>query len=405
MPIHRTHLVALLACTTNAALTARAIADTGIYLGTDLSIEAGEILTISETTLTVEDREGRVQRIPLRNLSELGLVLPPPIPAPIEGRYFVELTDGQRVVIDLAESPDPESITGNAPGLGIVTIPLDRIRLLSSVPTRAPQEPSDADRVTLLNGDVLTGFVAELGKEILIESDTGVITTVKLARAGSVQLANPTEPISRESIYVHDSLGFTIIAHEFDVEPDLTLTIQADAAPLGIASNGEERVTYRPDNARFTSFEIDRPTERTIGLASREIESTRPTGGRRWTPEPTTLASKATPHFEDVFLPAPAEVRFRLPEAADAFATGITHRGGHWTDCRASVFAELRDGSRILLAERSVIASNRFDAPIEPVSVDLPDGAVALILAVEPGRFGAIQDAVIFTKPRIRVSD
>jgi len=379
-----------------------ASAEQAAFLRTDLSIGSGEIVSIDGSWLTVEDPSGSAGRVPLDRIDRVDVRNAGHRPPPETGRYFVDLVDGQRLIVDVSESPDPESLTGRAAGLGPVSIPIERIRLVSAAAPEQHAPPPAADRVTLLNGDVLTGFVASLGAEVVIESDSGATTTIGLARARSIELANPPEPPARDAVFVSDTSGSVIIAREFSVGPDLTFTVETDAAALGVASNGAERVAYKPEHARFVSLSVRRVASSIVGIGDLQPDSVEPTGGRRWTPDPVNAAPDTPPRIADVFLPAPAAVRFELPRGAVRFATGVSHRGGPWTDCTASVFVETRAGVRVGLGQRRITSESE---PAEPIEAELPADAVAIVFEVDPGRYGAIQDAVVFVKPRVVVRD
>ena len=106
----------------------------------------------------------------------------------------------------------------------------------------------------------------------------------------------------------------------------------------------------------------------------------------------------------DVRMPAPGEAVYDLPPGVRAarFACAVrADAPGPWTDCVASVHAETTGGDRVLLGEARVTASTSEIS----VAADLPDGVRAIVLRVDPGRYGAVQDSVVFAAPRLRVAD
>lgn len=383
----------------------QAPSDTGVYVNLDLTIGSGDIVSVTESTLTLETPSGRTERIPLDRLHGLGLPLPPPTPEPLEGRYFVRLIDGQRLAVDLGHSTDPDTIAGSAPGIGEVVIPVERIQAISVMPLSYSELPLDSDRVTLLNGDVLTGFVVSLGHEIAIESEAGLITRIDIERARSVQLANPAAKPDNEAVYVFDSAGFVLIAETFNADITGALTLQTDAFALGAESNGEGRLTYEPDSVGFAGLMVHRTSDRIVDLDELSQAPAVPTGGRRWAPEPELTAAVTPPRFPDLFMPAPASVRYELPRGAVSFAAGVAHRGGAWTNCVASVLAQQPDGTTVQLGELAIDASTHPGETIGTIRADLPADTVAIVFEVDPGVYGAVQDAVVFVKPRIRVRD
>lgn len=403
MPTHRS--IPMLALF--AAAACHAHADTAVFLTTDLSIGSGEIIAITEDTLTLMDPSGATERIPMDRISRIDASVIPATATERPGLRFVELTDGQRLAIEITDSPDPDALAGRSPALGRVTIPLERVRSISGdQPSDTPRDiRQDTDHVTLTNGDVLAGFVAAMGTEITIESDNGVLNTIELARVRSVRLANPADEPARVSVLVHDSLGNALLARSFSVAPDGSLSVQADAAPLGLASNGEDRIEYQPDATRFVALSVRRPDARVIPLVNLMADPARATGDRRWTPSPEALTNATPPHIPDLFMPAPASVRYEIPRGAYRFAAELAHRGGPWTDCVASIHAELRDGTLVTLGTQPIDAATRPGDQIGSIHADLPENTRALIFEVDPGAYGAVQDAVVFSRPRLRVRD
>jgi hypothetical protein len=74
---------------------------------------------------------------------------------------------------------------------------------------------------------------------------------------------------------------------------------------------------------------------------------------------------------------------------------------GAWTDCVARVEAELADGARVVLGEHRLTQEN----PGAEINAELPAGTRAIVLVVDPGRYGAVQDGVVFVSPRVLLAN
>jgi hypothetical protein len=417
--------IGLLLIVALATLCAQAQAESVVLLNTDLTMQRAELVGIADDVVTIIDTDQRTARVPIERIAivsaeiiSLGTLpaqpmidrgpdnLDPEAPGvtreSIENEQspvFVDLIDGQRLRVTVASSDDPEVLVGIADGFGPVRIPLERI--LRVARPGAPEQPTPAlsDRVVLGNGDTLAGFVAAIGSSVRIESEVGV-TEIPIGRVAEIHLANPPEPTP--GVLVRDTTGTVLLAQSFSVDADRRLRITTESAPLGIDSDGQPLASDQRSTLRFAGMRVVRPDQHVRSLAAVPPARVTPTGGRRWTPDPEHARATAAPaELGDVFLPAPASVRYEIPRGASRFATEITHRGGAWTACTVLVQAEQRDASLTLLG------SFEIDAFIRTESIDsrLPDDTVAIILTVEPGLYGAVQDAIVFGKPRLLIRD
>jgi len=421
------------------AIAPACLGDAAVYLTTDLSIVRAELVGIADDTMTVLDENDRATRLPLDRIESVGLDvasvatlprqqapqeplllddlgipdenfggLPDDVLTGIDDEdvddadapVFVDLVDGQRLLLAIEPGTNPDLIAGDAAGYGRVSIPIERVVRIARPGAPTEPEPTESDLVLLTNGDALSGFVASIGHDVTIETDVGGSTTVPLSRIAEIRLANPIEPTT--GVFVADATGTVVRAHAFGVDADGILRITAQAAPLGIESNGEPLATDSRPGLRFASLRIHRPDQQVVALDASPPTDVQPTGDRRWTPAPESLPRASRPAMlGDVLLPAPATVRYDVPRGAARFATGVSHSGGPWTDCNAVAHAEQRDGSFVLLG----LVGIRADSPHGSIAADLPKGTIAIVLSVEPGRYGAIQDSVVFMKPRLLIRD
>lgn len=397
-----------------AILSALALACLGADAGpvrvlhADLRLENATLIGADDAGVTLRPDDGRARRVPLGSLLAVSAGATDALPR-IEGvaepanRVFVELVDGQRLLVDLAETGDPDAIAGPVLGLGAGRIPLERVARVArpGSPWHAPAP--DADLVLLTNGDRLGGFVAAIGPVVRVETDDGAVSEIPLGLIDEIRLANPPEPAP--GLIVTDDRGVALRPRVFGIDEDLVLAISVDPGPLGVDSRGEDTIAYTPSGARLLSMRVVSGQGRALALAARPPGSVRPTGDRRWTPEPETLPARDPAiGLGDLRMPGPAEAVFPIEPGVRAarFAGAVRAAApGDWTDLIVRVHAETRVGERVPLAEHRLTRSG----PHAEIAADLPEGVRAVVLEVDPGRFGAVQDAVVFEAPRLLVRE
>lgn len=397
MPTHRSIPVLLVAA--GLAGSVASAQDIVRVLTEDLRLSEGMLVEMDETALVIRDAEGRSVRIPTDDLSALSMgrsgAQLPELPSPAPERLFVELTDGQRVVIDLAASGDPDALVGMVLGLGAARLPLDRVARLARPGADWHAPTPDADEVHLTNNDRLIGFISRVGPVVAIEHTDGRVSEVPLDRVREVRLANPAQ--ITPGLLVTDNLAVTLRVHTMRVGSNATLSLTTGAQSVGVDSRGEDALAYERPGARLAGFRSHDSITAVHPLAA--PVSVSPTGGRRWTPDPVRNP-RGDPHFglDDWTLPAPAELVIELPAGTSRFAGNIAARGGVWTDCVVSILSEDAAGNRTPLAEHPLTASS----PAVPLNLEVPASARRLVVSVDPGPFGAVQDTVVLSAPRLR---
>lgn len=373
--------------------------DLARVLTEDLRLTEGVLIELDELNAVLRDAEGRPVRITTDDLTALSMGRSPSrlpaLPSPAPERVFVDLVDGQRVVMDLGVSDDPDALVGVVLGLGPARLPLDRVARLARPGADWHAPTPDADEVHLTNNDRLTGFISRVGPVVAIEHADGRISEVPLDRVREVRLANPA--LATPGLFVTDDLGVTLRAYSLRVGSNTMLTLTTGAQSVGVDSRGEDAVGYDRPTARLAGVRVVDPANAVRPLSA--PTSVTPTGDRRWTPDPI-LTPAGDPHLGlgDWTLPAPAEVVVDLPAGTDRFAATLSARGGEWTDCLVVILMEDAAGIRTPLAHHTLTASS----PGVPLSLELPASARRLVVSVDPGRFGAVQDTVVLTAPRLR---
>lgn len=385
-------------------------ADTPVRMLTaDLRLQRAHLIELDENTAVVRAADAPPTRVALASLVAITAGGPGQLPTfagvPGASRVFIELTDGQRLVVDIGPSQDPEAVIGRVVGLGQGRIPLQRIARIARPGAAWQAGTPTADIVRLTNGDVLTGFVDSIGATVSVESDSGVAARIPIDRVAEIRLANPAEPAP--GLLVTDDQGVTLFARSVGVDESGRVRITTDPGVLGVDSRGEDTIAYERPGARLMGLRTAAGATRrapVLPLAVRTPETVRPTGERRWTPAPVTdRDDDPVLAIPDIRMPAPAESVYPLApgSGADRFACEVAPSDpGPWTDCTARVWALAADGTRTLIGEQRITAGT-VNAPIAGA---VPPGTRAIVLEVDPGVSGAVQDAVTFIAPRVRTN-
>lgn len=423
---NRRSILVLLAGVAAAGPVSLAAAQTSLRVLTDdLGLRRAELVEIDESSVLLREADGRSTRVGLETVLAISVAgvpdrLPEPPPAVLANaavgaeRFFVELTDAQRIVLDILPGEDAEVLTGAAFGLGQARIPLDRVARIAraGAPWRVPVPTEDL--VLLLNGDRLSGFVVGVGGEVEVETAPGVVSTVPLDRVGEIRLANPAAAAATRTLLVTDDMGVTLAASALTAVGSGEFRLTTTPAALGLDSRGEETIAYDRPHARLLGLRATAAGTGSVSaasagsvlaMASLAPQSVTPTGDRRWTPRPVAEADESPVlALGDVVMPAPAEAVYPLGSGVRASRMACVVRAsapGAWTDCVARVEAVLADDRRVVLGEHRV-TSESTDAEI---NAQLPAGTRAIVLLVDPGRYGAVQDGVVFESPRVLLAE
>lgn len=311
----------------------------------------------------------------------------------LAGTVFIELTDGQRVRATIRPSDDPETLVVERKDGIRASIPIDRVRYIARSVLEPDQHTHDADdTLTLTNGDTLTGFLAEIGTTFSIETSTGTLR-IPIERVANAIVQNP--PVHSPGTYIHTMQGERLRAESFiaDNEHNLTLTpldpmyTQQPTPPVTL-DQGLLAVEHKRSDTYITNPTLTDPL------------SVTPTGDRSWTRAPISrpgvwMGTDRT----TIEIPAPAAVRWAVPENAVRFSAAINADYRPWTDNESGLLAITADGQEHTLWSMRM----KSVTPMIDILVDLPEGTTAIELRVEPGEYGPIQDRVWLRSPLLLV--
>ena len=373
-------------------------------VGPDLQAQRVNIQGLYEGSLSYFDasRELRTDKlekfIQIRNLPGTG---PPAGQAlPVTDHYapwFVELTDGQRLVGQWSDSAtDGQALLWEHALLGRVVIKLDLIRTLGVVqapvagmPFSQESTAGGSDMVHLANGDTLQGLVMSLGSQSIQLRPAGTSQALDLPRerVRLMRLANPDQ--------LHRPTGHLVW---FDDESRLrgeNLAIARDRLsmrPTLMPSDGFEKNAGASSGTGGEAFSVSMGRLERIDLVSRRgrlVDATRLKmtiirGGR-------VFGISMPPRVEGdmIRLHAPVVVRFDLPKGASRFAAfaELTDYQRTYAEALAWVDLEL-----IIRVDARIAMRRNLDAERPTAALNVPVNGDTLIIEADPAVNGPVMD-------------
>ncbi|MEO1512250.1 MAG: hypothetical protein AAFU70_09270, partial [Planctomycetota bacterium] len=310
----------------------------------------------------------------------------------------VDLNDGRRWIGTLARESADEVIVDLAWG-GRVRASLEEVasieRLEGGADVVPPSAPSGGDDVLeMSNGDRLRGFLVAFGPRVEFETDSGVVE-VGRERVVSVRLAaEPAEPLGPR-VWLSD--GSVVNASPAGAAP-------GTGAPdglgflwsLGAAGSGGQPVSWELDAVEAYTPEVSSLT----ALATIRLDGFTLPSERRWSEPPEVDDPRAVPiGLADIRVPGPMSLRWTLPSASVRLVLQVEADPavvGPWTDSVVTAAIETVDG---MLEVGSVRVTS--GDPGQTIDASLPgDGGPGrvLVVTIDSGEYGPVQDAVILRR-------
>lgn len=377
-----------------------------VMIGRDLSRTEIVVDALDSSGVHTRDAKGSRRIIPHTDL--LALYRPARVTT-VPGTPVLSLTDGQRIVGSLAKSADGLTVsTGDDvmvehPSLGVVRVPLDAVSTLVMPGMPAPGRASGDDLVLLSNGDAVRGLVTRVGAQIAIEGESGGERLIPLDAVASVRLQNPIQRASGPTVWLADGCvvrvsmpGTASEAGLVALDPALTRVHSASESepspgvPTTILDNV---IGWMPDAGRL------------VPLSRLEFVGVSPLAPRPWTDAPVIGAGDEAPlSAAEIRMPGPCVATWKLPPNADGVSCEVVlpEAFRDWGDCEVVIGASSRaDGTAPTDVWRGRVNAER---PVATVSADLPAGSATLVVRVEPGERGPVQDRPTLAFAMIRVS-
>jgi hypothetical protein len=252
------------------------------------------------------------------------------------------------------------------------------------------------DVVVMRNGDRISGFIESIGSQIEIAVDDRIIQ-LDLERAQRVYVANDPDPVNGIYMRFVDDEVIRVLGFDFAARSPISISI--DPGSLGLDNTGS--TDWRFDPGMLEALWVDEADQRVLALCEITPESIEPMGDRIWVPTPDVINLDASHEaLQTIDFQSPARVRYAMPEGARRFACTIEAPIELWTDCVVRILAD-RDGRLRQVFEQRL----NPETPTAGVNVELPPGTGALVVEIDPGEHGPIQDRVLMHRPRVLLSN
>ncbi|QYK48111.1 MAG: hypothetical protein KF838_15130 [Phycisphaeraceae bacterium] len=337
--------------------------------------------------------------------------------APVDGLRAVVTSDGQRLVgmVEHVEG-DEETIAVVHPTLGRLHVALDRVRSISEASEPSPMLTPGDDTVILSNGDLLRGFVAGLapsaegdafagGSVLLIDLDTGSRRRLGLETVSVVLISNPQTAASGPRVWLSDGSAIGV-REAVAAGPGLVRLTPIDG--IRRETESEQGVTPGDGTGSGTTIVLDNvigwmpDAKRLSPLASAKLIGVTPVEPRPWTDQPTIAdAATATLGAPDILLPGPSSIEWELPEGTDGLSCEVVLPEAYrdWGDCEVVILAG--DAGRSTERWRGRLNAG---TPTLAVRLEMADRPRCMVVRVDPGEFGAVQDRPTLIAPLLRIT-
>ena len=304
---------------------------------------------------------------------------------PFLDQGMVFLTDGRRLPGTAVALPasdddsDADFLPWVHPWLNDVRVPLDEIEYVFFRIADAPGliELDEADRVVLLNGDVVDGFLVGLNGAVEIEVNDGEtrIISIPFDRVAGIRLVN--ERVSPSGPRAWFERGTVI---------DVTMFALRESGKVAIKSSlksNQREMRSMPEVDELIGFVPD--VARMLPLIDLDPVGQSPIGHRLFVPEPVDRMPMAVLNLGAIELRGPQTVTWRLPADTTRFVAEavLPDSEREWGDFVLVV----NDGDEEVLRERIF-----GDRP--SVKLNLPLSTRDLAISIESGAKGPVQDVV-----------
>lgn len=318
---------------------------------------------------------------------------------------LITLSDGQVVRGSIIEPDVPDelaiSLIVGRKVLGDAHIPLERVIRIDDQGIGSTLDLLEAelhdDLVVTRNGDRIAGFIESLGPLTRITLKNGTELEIDTHRIASIMIANDSTP--EPGLYLrlsdHESLRVSMVRYV----DQQAIKIEIDGTSLGLEDTGNSISML--DSGSLEAVDVHNRSALVLSLSDLTPVHIEPTGDRDWTPSPIILDADAShPVLRGIDLQSPVRVTYKLPEGASRFACKIETPIEEWTDCVVRVMSKSNNSPRVLFEQRM----NR-DQPIAQLNIAIPASADELVIEVDPGVHGPIQDRVLLRSPRLLVQN
>ncbi|MEE2908546.1 MAG: hypothetical protein VX527_12035 [Planctomycetota bacterium] len=301
---------------------------------------------------------------------------------PRPSRTRVILQDGQ-VLPGVLLSGDEESIRMDHLWMRELDIPLERINRIE-FRSNVVVPPGELDRVVLVNGDTLEGFVNTVNDPITIEVQREDVEKIQipLDRAAAISFGGPPKSASWPQVWTLDGVRISVPRVEVDASGRLNM------APHEFMVGEYERlprineiVALVLDGSRFTP------------LAKLPVRTINTSIARRTAPPPRREDPLGVIGLSSLLLGGPARYEFTVPPGSDRFRTTLQRprSSRRWPSPKIL----------ITMGDRE-LWSGVFEDDVElnlPLDTGVGSGDSTLVIDVSCGSQGPVHCGVLLIDP------
>jgi hypothetical protein len=391
------HLLVLAACAVQAegpaaapgAGTSAAATERFLLIERDLEVRPVRPAEITERRLVHVDEALGLTTVPLeRCIAILAREPAPPPPAP----GLLTLSDGQRFPGQpISGAPGAAGlVVWSSPRFGRLEVPLDRVESVSFAPGIEPPAPGTQDVVLLANGDLLEGFIAELGDPISIELTTEAglpRTQVPLQRVAAARLVTPRVSPAGRRVWLSD--GTVVDAERLALGDDGY--VRLGTVPL--SREPEQRLLLLDEVLAILFQPGAMAPLADLGPVTIDGPET-----RFMIPPPRIVGRQPPLNLAPIELRGPLTAHYPLPAGAMRFAAeaALPRASRAWGDCELIV----RCGEEVLVRQRLC-----GETPAASFNVVIPAGTATKRLSIEvaDGGNGPIHDRIVLTHAMVLI--
>ena len=358
--------------------------DRFILIERDLTARSITVLELDHRAASIMNDSGVTESLPLDQC--LLLLREAPLPA-VEPRGKLILADGAHVpgtsVGCFAEPVD--HVAWSHAWLGVIDVPLDRLRTMIILPGATPEEGS-SDTLRLRDGEKLEGFVLGIGRQVDFETrvqNESRHVRVDLDRVESISFVARPRPRVGRWAWFGDGTALEVRALTFGSDGWVHLdgswaTPSANAVQVGDLAG------------------LAFAAERVVPLAQLR-HAPLPAEPMRWrVPSPRLVTDGEPFGVETIELRGPLQVTYPMPDGATRFAAEFELAPGseQWGDLDLRIGAGTKELSRAHL-----------DASNPVCTVNVPIDGASLEITLTAGAHAAIQDRVLVRRGMVLVGE
>jgi len=230
----------------------------------------------------------------------------------------------------------------------------------------------------------MSGFLSQVGDDITLETDSGVVH-IERKRIAGIRLSN--EPVDPRGARLWLSDGTVAPLNSIEIDPSGTVQVRL--------IDGQTQ-SYYWSPIQGIMFDAARLKP----LSSLAPQSQEASGNRRFAPTIELRASRGTvgpaPALDawDVVIPGPMVIRYALVEGTRRFGASAQLDVGTepWGDCEFVVRVDGVEVKRARLWSGSGAVAFNVETPGRVLEIE-----------VEPGLYGPINDRVVLSRPLLLV--